>query len=338
MKVLRILLYILLGIVALFVILALIGPKESTIERSITIEAPKEIVWEHVNSLQDMEEWNPWIERDTAMEASYTGEEGDVGSKYSWKSDSINVGTGTQTITKVSPTDTIVTELMFEGMGTSDAWVRLESVSTDQTKVYWGLHSEFGFTSRPFMLFIDLEDAVGKDYDKGLQYLKEWVESGDMQDMGEYEVKEIKIQQQKYMVQSDTVKFQDMSEQFSNVGTAIHMAMEKGDLSATGTLVGLYYSWDTVSMSSHMAIGVPTDMDEPISGFELITLEAQPGVQVDYYGPYDQSGKAHDYLAMYAEKMGIELKAPAIERYVTDPSVEPDTAKWLTEVIYPVQK
>lgn len=83
MKIVRVVLYTLLGIVGLYLILALLGPSDSTIERSITIDAPQAIVWEHVNSLQDMEEWSPWVELDTAMEASYSGEQGAVGSTYS---------------------------------------------------------------------------------------------------------------------------------------------------------------------------------------------------------------------------------------------------------------
>lgn len=337
MKILRFLLYAVLVLGGLYVILALFGPGKSTVERSITIDAPQTAVWEYVNSLQDMEQWNPWVELDTAMESSYSGEEGAVGSTYSWVSDSVNVGAGTQTITQVMPEDSIVTELEFEGMGTSTAWIRLESPNAEQTVVNWGLYSEFPFLARPMLLFVDFEEAIAKDYDKGLSALKELVESGTQQPMTTFDVRRITLPRQNYIVRSDTVAFQDMSAQFDRVGAAIHQGMQNGGISATGTLVGMYYNWDTETMKSHMAIGVPTDQSTAPESFELITLEEQPALQIDHYGPYEGTGAAHNYIEQYANEEGLSLSAPAIERYVTDPTQEPDTAKWLTEVIYPLQ-
>ena len=337
MKIVRIVLFGLFGLVLLYLIFALLGPSQARVERSITIDAPQDVVWEYVNSLQDMEKWNPWVEMDTAMEATYSGEPGAVGSTYSWISDSVNVGVGTQTITQVVAKDSIVTELEFEGMGTSTAWVRLEAKSADQTTVSWGLYSEFPFFARPMLLFVDFEEAIAKDYDKGLADLKEWVESEPGNPLATYDVKSITLPQQNYIVQSDTVSFQDMSSHFDRVGAAIHGGMQSGSISATGTLVGLYYNWDAETMSSYMAIGVPTDQTTAPANFELITLKEQPALQIDYYGPYEGTGSAHNYMEQYANKEGLTLSAPAIERYVTDPTKEPDTTKWLTEVIYPLQ-
>jgi len=337
MKIVRIVLFGLFGLVLLYLIFALLGPSQARVERSITIDAPQDVVWEYVNSLQDMEEWNPWVELDTAMEASYSGEPGAVGSTYSWVSDSVNVGVGTQTITQVIPKDSIITEREFEGMGTSTSWVRLEANSADQTTVSWGLYSEFPFLARPALLFMDLEEAITRDYDKGLAELKEWVESDKINTQKTYDVRSITFPRQNYVVQSDTISFQDMSAHFDKVGAAIHGGMQSGSISATGTLVGMYYNWDTETMKSHMAIGVPTDQTTAPESFELITLEEQPALQIDYYGPYEGTGPAHNYMEQYANKDGLTLSAPAIERYVTDPTKEPDTTKWLTEVIYPLQ-
>jgi effector-binding domain-containing protein/uncharacterized protein YndB with AHSA1/START domain len=338
MRVLRALLFILIGIILLYLILAAIGPSELNFERSIKIDAPKEVVWEHVNSLEDMEKWSPWSERDTAMEVSFTGEEGEVGSKYSWNSDSSDVGVGTQEITKLAAPDTIVTKLIFDETNESDSWIRLESVDKNSTKAFWGFYTEYSFFSRPFMLFVDLEKMLETDFKKGLKHLKEWVESSDMKMMQEdFEVDEIQLNEQNYMVKSDTVSFKDMSQKFQEVGQSLHMAMQEGKISATGPMVGLYYTWDTVEMKSHMAIGVPTNQEEAAAGFELLTLEEQPALRINYYGPYEKTGSAHNYMSTYAMKNDIELKEPAIERYVTDPSEQPDTSQWLTEVIYPIK-
>lgn len=339
MKVLRVLLFVVVGIILLYLILALIGPSEVEFERSIEIDAPQEVVWEHVNSLEDMNQWSPWSDLDTSMQESYSGEEGEVGSKHEWESDVDTLGKGSQEITEINPNEKITTHLVFKEPRESeaDAWVRLESLGPNKTEAHWGFRTEVDFLSRPIMLFMDLEEMLSDVYNEGLENLKEWVESGDMEDeMIEYEVMEYYLEDEAYMVKRDTVSFSDMEKQYQEVGQSLHMAMEEGTLSATGPLVGIYYTWDTVNMKTYMAIGVPTSNEEAIEGFELIEMEEQQALLINHYGDYSKTGHAHTFMAEYATKNNIEFQGPAIERYVTDPSEQPDTSKWLTEIIYPI--
>jgi hypothetical protein len=43
---------------------------------------------------------------------------------------------------------------------------------------------------------------------------------------------------------------------------------------------------------------------------------------------------AHSKLDYFVENMELKIVTPFIEEYVTDPSQEPDTSKWLTNVYY----
>lgn len=339
MKILRVLLFILIGIIALYLILSFIGPKKLEMERSIEVNASKERVFEHVNSLQDMEKWSPWSKMDADAEGQFEGEEGEIGSSYTWSGDT--VGMGTQKITEIDAPNKVATRLEFGGDQPfkANAWIELDSLGPRKTEVVWGFSTDFSFWDRAAMLFFNLEDTLGSQYQQGLENLKEMVESNKMEmEQKRFEVKKYTIQNNKYMVQKDTVRFQNMTAQFQETGEAIHKAIENNDLSATGTLVALFYTWDTVNQKTYMAIGIPTTNMEAIEGFELIELDEQPALKIDHYGGYDESGAAHDYMAFYAEKNNIELESPAIERYVTDPTVEPDTSKWLTEIIYPVKR
>jgi effector-binding domain-containing protein len=58
---------------------------------------------------------------------------------------------------------------------------------------------------------------------------------------------------------------------------------------------------------------------------------------VAYYGNYDQSEKAHDAIGDKMKADGLVLRDAVIEEYVTDPTAEPDTAKWLTNIYYPIK-
>jgi effector-binding domain-containing protein len=69
---------------------------------------------------------------------------------------------------------------------------------------------------------------------------------------------------------------------------------------------------------------------------EFRVVAATRGLQIDYYGAYDKTEAAHYAMDDYLGANGLELVGAVREVYVTDPMSEPDTSKWLTQIIYPV--
>ena len=59
MRALKIILFIILGLVGVFLVLGLVAPKEATISRSIVIDAPPELVFNTVNDLSTGDSWSP---------------------------------------------------------------------------------------------------------------------------------------------------------------------------------------------------------------------------------------------------------------------------------------
>ena len=173
MKILRILLTIIGSIVALLLITALFVSKDMNYQQSVTINAPMETVWENVNSLADLDKWSPWNEKDPNMKKSMSGTDGTVGAKQSWESDKEDVGVGSQTITKLEPSHTMLTELKFMEPWESEAqsFVKLEADGSG-TKATWGFESQMPYPMNLMGLFMDMEDQIGPDYKKGLNKLK----------------------------------------------------------------------------------------------------------------------------------------------------------------------
>ncbi|NJK86520.1 MAG: GyrI-like domain-containing protein [Bacteroidales bacterium] len=56
----------------------------------------------------------------------------------------------------------------------------------------------------------------------------------------------------------------------------------------------------------------------------------------DYFGFYDNLGKAHSDIQQWLIEMNLQVQGSPMEQYITDPASEPDTAKWLTKIYYPV--
>ena len=167
------LMYILIGIILLIVILALIAPKSYDVSRSIEINRAPKDVFESVRFLKSHDAWSPWSERDPNMKKTFTGTDGQVGFIAAWESDHKQVGHGEQEITGISDNNVLHTQLRFlkPFKSTSDAYVKVENVDAG-SKVTWGFTGKNKFPMSIMMLFMNMEKAVGPDFESGLAKLK----------------------------------------------------------------------------------------------------------------------------------------------------------------------
>ena len=83
-----------------------------------------------------------------------------------------------------------------------------------------------------------------------------------------------------------------------------------------------------------MAAAMPVNRPLKAEGIQTIRVPRGTAYSVDYYGPYDKVGPAHLAIDRYFKENGLTLKPPVIEEYVTDPTKEPDSSKWLTRIYY----
>ena len=113
MKILKYILFAILGLIALILIAAGFTSKDMNFEKSIVINAPIDSVWLNVNSLGAMDKWSPWNEKDPNMKKSMSGTDGTVGASASWESDVDDVGKGSQTIAMLEAPTKIETDLKF---------------------------------------------------------------------------------------------------------------------------------------------------------------------------------------------------------------------------------
>ena len=102
MKILKILLYLILGLVVIFLIAAAIMPKSYTVTVSETINQPKAVVYDYVKLFANQKAYSEWTKPDPNLNPTITGVDGTVGSKSYWKSSNSDVGEGSQTITAMT--------------------------------------------------------------------------------------------------------------------------------------------------------------------------------------------------------------------------------------------
>ena len=169
-----IVIYIILGIIAFILLLGLFISKDMNYEKSISISASASDVWKNVCSLEAMDNWSPWSEKDPNMNKTWEGSTGEVGSKQSWVSDNKEVGEGSQTITKLDGPHRIDTHLEFikPFKSEAEAYVILKD-NNGTTTATWGFESTMPYPMNLMKLFMNFEKGMDKSFGMGLNKLKE---------------------------------------------------------------------------------------------------------------------------------------------------------------------
>lgn len=168
------------GLVALAVLvvlgMALTRSSDLYVEREATIAAGPELVFPYVNDLRRFNLWSPWARLDPQMTTAFEGPDSGVGARYSWQGNR-NVGSGRLTVTESLPGEKVGMRLeFFEPFAATNEVLFKLSPEGSGTRVSWALSGHKDFASKLGSVFFDMEDMIGKDFEKGLASLKSLAE------------------------------------------------------------------------------------------------------------------------------------------------------------------
>jgi hypothetical protein len=130
----------------------------------------------HVKLLKNQDEFNKHAMAGPDRKREYKGTDGTVGFIYAWKGNK-NAGEGEKEIKNISEGKRIETEIRFVKPMAATAYIIMEteSLSDDQTKVYW---SNAGTLKYPINIMIPMmEKMLPKEMDSSLSTLKNILEN-----------------------------------------------------------------------------------------------------------------------------------------------------------------
>lgn len=337
MKILKILAYLVLALGAFVLILGLFAQKDYHIERSLEMDAPQDVVYEYARYFKNFEAWSPWAALDPNMKTSITGTDGAVGAMYQWSGND-DVGEGKQTITALTP-DRIDMEVNFTRpfKTTSPTYMSFKA-DGKKTTVTWAFDMHVAFPWNGFAMFTDVDAGVGVDYERGLKNLKKNCEEIAHKKYRGYEVADLEMPVRFFAAIRKTVTFADIPTFFGDNLGKIMEQVQKAGATLAGAPSGLFWSYDEQAGKTDMAAAIPMAEDKkPGGGCSVFPVGGHRALVIEYFGPYEKTGEAHLAMDEYMAEKGLQNIPPAVEEYLTDPGQEPDTAKWLTKVIYFVE-
>ena len=164
-------------IIVVFLIVVAMQPSQYQVTRSATVSATPAAVFPHVNELKKWEAWNPWGKIDPAMKLTYEGPPAGKGAAYAWVGNR-EVGEGRMTITDSRPNELVQFKLeFFKPMaGTSDAEFAFKPEG-NQTTVTWSMRGKNNFIAKAMCLFMNMDQMIGGQFEKGLASMKTVVET-----------------------------------------------------------------------------------------------------------------------------------------------------------------
>ena len=177
MKVLKKVIYAVLIVIAIVLLVAAIAPKKYDVEREIAINKATPEVFNYVKFLKNQDNFSVWATIDPNMKKDFQGTDGTIGAVSFWESENKDVGKGEQEITGVTQGSRIDFEIRFiEPFESTDLAYFVTSPRGEGTLVKWGFNGKMPYPMNLMLLFLNMDNMLGPDLEKGLLNLKEILE------------------------------------------------------------------------------------------------------------------------------------------------------------------
>ena len=330
-------LFIVLGLIVVFFLVGFLLPEKFEITRTVTVNAPAEYSFEEINSLENWNRWSYWNTLDTTMAITYGEKKAGEGGWYSWNSE--EMGTGKLVIRESVPFKSVKADLFFMGDTTnaSEAWYDFEPEG-DQTKVTMKFATSFGYN--PIMRWMGVTmfpSEMDKAFTHNLQKIKEIAES---KPKFAVKITEEEVAPVSYIGLSATMDPRDhaaVSKQMEKMYTELYAVCKKSKVDINGHPFALFTNYTEESMDFITAVPVNSDAKLP-SKYKVMQTAGGKALKTVHIGAYDKMETPHVELNRYIDYKKYSIAGAPWEVYVTDPTAEADTSKWVTEIYYPVSK
>jgi len=315
-----------LVLVAAFVAVGYMLPKQVHVERSITVQRPASMMFTLLNSYRYFNEWSPWATRDPNAEFVLSGPDAGVGARMSWIGDPRLVGSGSQEIVASKPYEQIDFKLDFETQGVADTGFTLQSQG-GATRISWSFDSNLteglgfvdAFLARYFGLLFDR--WIGGDYEEGLANLKRFAESLPVSDFSLMEIDRVDVTAQSilFVTSNSSQDPQDIATAMAAAYAEISAFMNNTGISMSGQPMAITRAWEEGGYQFDAAIPIDVIPAELSGNIQAGLSPSGPAVRAVHHGGYDQMMPTYEKLAAYMSAHGLSQGELSWEHYISDP-------------------
>jgi hypothetical protein len=158
-------------LIAAVLVYAATKPSSFHVERSTSIKAPPEKIFQFINDFHQWDAWTPY-NKDPAMKKTYSGSPNGKGAALAWEGN-MEVGKGEIAITDSLPSKRVALDLhMIKPFEGHNHVVLALNAAADSTTVTWIMEGTQAYFVKVMGLFFNMDHMVGRDFEVGLTRLK----------------------------------------------------------------------------------------------------------------------------------------------------------------------
>lgn len=314
-------------------------PSQVAVSRFVVINAPKSQVFTILDSLRAFSRWSPWTQRDPQIKFSFDGPDSGVGQKMKWQSHDSGIGAGTMEITDSLRDEKVVMTINFSGSANARSSLALGDVAGG-TKVAWSFAYPVG--GNPFARWVALmmPGAVGNEYARGLERLKEYAEAIPRVDFSDLNVERVSVVPRALVsvdaTAPNTAKGMNgaLAQSLKTVSAAIHSAGLVADGPALSVAESVKGN-DVMIGVSYPVKNLPQDV-KLTDGVHSATSEQGIALHAHYTGNYAGFQTAYLKLLAYALTNGWKVRGSSWNEYADGIPATPD-APITADIYLPVE-
>ena len=325
-------------LVALLLLGGFALPGQSRFVVTADIDAPRATVFALVNDMRRSNLWSSVTATDPNAKVVFSGPARGVGSTVTW--DGNIAGSGTQSITESRPYEYVASSINETEPGESRTWFELND-GAGFTRVAWGFEHDYGINvvGRYFGLMVT--GVIRRDYEKGLQGLRELAESLPRADFAAVEIEQMIVEASDiaYLRTTSTPAAGATSAAMGAALFEVLNFIDENGLSEAGAPISIARAFSGSELRFDSAIpvrGVTDVTPRENSGVRIGRTYGGSVIRVKHLGSYRSLSETHRKIATYLAALGIERNGDSWESYVSDPTRTVE-AELVTYIYYPIR-
>jgi effector-binding domain-containing protein len=301
-----------------------------------TIKVPTEVVFKNVNDYKNWSLWNPWLEANPTLVASFSEISTGVGSTYSW--------TGQKGLTSLKtisfiPNKEIIQEMDLGTNTTTETYWNFNSLK-DSTEITWGFKGKLSFNEKIYWITKGgIELQLQPFYQRGLDLLEQLL----LKEMDKHSTEFMGIVDHGggyYLYQTVACKNEAAAEHMAKMFPVIFEYMAKNHIEPSGKPFTLNHQIDLANNTVMFSTCVPIKERIITEGYVLTGfLEPQTTFKTVFKGNYKFLNEVWPkiYKEIANQNLTPTQKGYSFEIYSIRPTDTPNPAEWLTEIYVPLK-
>lgn len=327
--------WIVVGVLILLTLVYLgacfLSPASYLFSSEVKIEGPYKMAYITINDIKEWSKWVSWGKDDPEFKMQKGGREYYIGANFSFESKKLGKG---HLELKESFFDSLVTARLKADKLPSDLFLSWQIVPEGKKSLYVKLNARtpgrINFLQRG--LYFGMKSKLDQLLQADLEGIKNYIEKLVQTDFG---IQKTPFTERHYFGIMDVVVNAKIPQFYAKNLPKVYQFLDSIGVTPSGPPAGLIFGWTAKTGQLYLLAALPVDKALPnYRGWTSYTIKPTECLKLENYGSYATLKNAHAKLSYLMDNSPYILGIPIVEEYVTSPSQEPDTSKWLTNLYY----